>query len=87
MINILFWIIFILLVFSYVFKLFLRYGLPWLLKRFVQNQQNKYSDPFNSNSSQRSDKEGEVKVKKTNTKKSDNDKEDFGEYVDFEDIK
>jgi hypothetical protein len=86
MIEVLFWIIFIFIIAGYVFKLFLRYGLPWMLNRFVNKQQKKYTNSFN-NAPPNQNKEGEVKVKKTTKKKSDGDKEDFGEYVDFEDLK
>lgn len=70
MLEFLFWIFFIFIVIGYVFRLFLRYGLPWLLKRFMQNQQKKYSESFNSNNSfnQNSDK-GEVNIKKKRKRK------------------
>lgn len=87
MLEFLFWIFFIFIVFGYVFRLFLRYGLPWLLTRFMQNQKKKYSESFNSNNSynQTSDK-GRVNIKKKKEKKTDDDKDDFGEYIDYEDV-
>ena len=68
----------------YGFKIFLRYGLPWLIARFVRKQQAKqgqYQRSSNMNS-----EEGEVRLKKDPTQKT-NDDTDFGEYVDFEDVK
>ncbi len=67
----------------YALKLFLRYGLPWLIGRFMRNQQNKYQQQqgFNQNN-----KEGEIRVKRDKRKK-DKDDGDFGEYVDYEDVK
>jgi hypothetical protein len=61
--------------------------MPWLLTRFMQNQQKKYSDNFNqTNSSNRAYGSGEVNIKpgkETNKKQKD---DDFGEYVDYEDV-
>lgn len=77
-------LIFILL--GYAFRLFLRYGLPWLMGRYVKKQQEKFYQGFNQaggNAYQK--KEGEVKIKQPR-KKSKKDDGDFGEYVDFEDI-
>lgn len=87
MLEFLFWVFFIFIVIGYVFKLFVRYGLPWLLTRFIKNQQKKYSDPFSSGSNpkQQSDS-GEVSIKKGRKKTDERDKNDFGDYVDFEDL-
>ena len=68
----------------YGLKIFLRYGLPWLLARFVRNQQAKYGSSDGASGSH--PQEGEVKVKKKTTQTNKDDKS-FGEYVDFEDIK
>ena len=67
----------------YGFKIFLRYGLPWLLARFVRKQQAKYGS-FNGATTNPPD-EGEVKVRKKPTQSNKDDKS-FGEYVDFEDV-
>jgi len=87
MLEFLFWLIFVFVVIGYVFKLTIRYILPWLLTRFVQNQQKKYSDNFNPNNTSNQDfGSGEVNIKsekKTNKKPKG---DDFGEYVDYEDI-
>ncbi|MCB2208987.1 MAG: DUF4834 family protein [Bacteroidetes bacterium] len=77
-------LIFILL--GYAFRLFLRYGLPWLMGRYVKKQQEKFYQGFNqSRENAYQKKEGEVKIKQPR-KKSKKDDGDFGEYVDFEDI-
>jgi len=68
----------------YGFKIFLRYGLPWLLARFFRNQQAKYGQ--STQQTQRSKKrEGEVHIKKDQAEKPNEDT-GFGEYVDFEDV-
>jgi hypothetical protein len=67
----------------YALKLFLRYGLPWLIGRFMHNQQNKYQQQQGFNTDK---KEGEVRVKMDKRKKSKDDS-GFGEYVDYEDVK
>jgi hypothetical protein len=66
----------------YVFKLFLRYGLPWLLARFVKKQQDKYNQQQNGSQER---KDGEVKIKNKTPQKIKDDKS-FGEYVEFEDL-
>ena len=79
----LFWVILFFVIIYYGFKLFFRYGLPWILSRFVQKQQEKY----NRNQGFNPDKqEGDVTVKNNASKQEKNDA-GFGEYVDFEDIK
>lgn len=67
----------------YALKLFLRYGLPWLIDRFMRNQQNKYQQQQGFNQDR---KEGEVRVKMDKRKKGKDDSS-FGEYVDYEDVK
>ena len=87
MLEFLFWIIFIFVVIGYVFKLFLRYGLPWLITRFMNKQQNKYSNSFDpSNFNNQKTAEGEVNINSGKKKKPEENKDDFGEYVDFEDV-
>ena len=68
----------------YGFKIFLRYGLPWLIARFVRNQQAKYGQYQQSSGTDK--KEGDVLIKKDPSQKTKDDS-DFGEYVDFEDVK
>ena len=77
-------LIFILL--GYAFRLFLRYGLPWLMGRYVKKQQEKFYQGFDqSGGNAYKKKEGEVNIKQPR-KKGKKDEGDFGEYVDFEDL-
>lgn len=68
----------------YALKIFLRYGLPWLIARFVRKQAEKQSQYQQSSGIET--EEGEIKLK-TDTKQKPKDSTDFGEYVDFEDVK
>lgn len=78
--------IFIILVVYYLLKIFLKYGAPWLIGRFVRKQQENYNQNHGSaNSQYNKTNKDEVKIKNYKTEKSKNDN-DFGEYVDFEDI-
>ena len=79
--------IFIVVLIYYGFKLFIRYAMPWLLARFMKKQQDKFNNMSgfpNANNNQT--KEGEVHIKTKQSSKTKDDT-DFGEYVDFEDIK
>lgn len=81
--EVLFGIFLFFVIVYYGFRFFLRYALPWLISRFVRNQQEKYQ---NRNNPYSSGPEGEVKVRKPGRKKKKND-DGFGEYVDFEEVK
>lgn len=85
--KILFWIIFIFILLGYAFRLFLRYGLPWLLGKMIRNQQNKYAD-FQGGETKNQKQEGEIKIKtnKQNKHQHNSNDDEFGEYVDFEDV-
>ena len=79
-------VILIVLLLGYAFRLFFRYGLPWLMGRYMKSQQQKFYDGFDQSAGNKKRKnEGEVEVKQSRkkTKKDDND---FGEYIDFEDV-
>ena len=79
--------IFIVFIIFYGIKLFVRFALPWLLARFMKKQQDKFNNMSGfPNNNQNRTKDGEVHIK---TKPSNNAKDDsdFGEYVDFEDVK
>ena len=67
----------------YGFKLFLRYGMPWLLTRLMKNQQTKYNRQQGFNESGK--REGDIRLNTDKSKKSKDDS-GFGEYVDFEDV-
>ncbi len=84
--DILFGIILFFVLLYYGLKLFLRYGLPWLIGRFMKNQQAKYGQWNQQQGNQESQKEnGDVKIKADRTKKPKDDS-GFGEYVDYEDV-
>lgn len=87
--KILFWIIFIFILLGYAFRFFLKYGLPWLLGKMIRNQQNKYTDfQGGGTNNQNPKQEGEVKIKtnKQNKHQHNSNDDEFGEYVDFEDV-
>ncbi|RLD36783.1 MAG: hypothetical protein DRI74_08410 [Bacteroidetes bacterium] len=85
----------LLIVFYYVFKLLVRFVFPFFVKRFLNKaQQNFYNQNPHLDPDQQKKKEGEVKVeskpkgeKNTEQNKSKNSDDDFGDYVDFEEIK
>ncbi len=78
--------IFFAVVFYYAFKLFARYALPWLIARFMRKQQEKFNNmsSVNQNHFYNDNNEKTATNKKKNTDKDDTD---FGEYVDFEEVK
>lgn len=76
-------IVFFILVW-YGFKIFLRYGLPWLIARFVKKQQAKFNQQSNYQNAP-PNREGDVHIKTDKSQKSKDDS-DFGEYVDYEDV-
>lgn len=74
-----------------IFRLMIRYLLPYIVKRFVEKQKEKF---YQANPHMRKDeeetqkkhrKDGEVNIKHT-TKSKKLNTDDVGEYVDFEDI-
>ncbi len=81
------WIIFIFILLGYAFKFFLKYGLPWLLGRFIRNQQEKFGGFGGQNGyNTAGTAEGDIRVKtNTKNKKPKND-DGFGEYVEYEDL-
>ena len=79
-------VLLIFLLLGYAFRLFFRYGLPWLMGRYMKSQQQKYYEGFKRSAGNNSDKEeGEVEIRQAR-KKVKKDDVDFGEYVDFEDV-
>ncbi|MCD4772868.1 MAG: hypothetical protein K8R41_05735 [Bacteroidales bacterium] len=78
-------IIFIFLLIYYFFRLFGRYIFPWLLKRFMKNIQNKYQQNT-ENTSAKKKKNGEVNIDHIPKDKKKREDDDFGEYIDFEEI-
>ncbi|MEQ8907587.1 MAG: hypothetical protein RIC95_00210 [Vicingaceae bacterium] len=71
----------ILLAIFYGARLIFRFLIPFLLKRFIKKQQNKYSA---YSQSQQDRQEGEVHIK-TNQKNRD-EKNHLGDYVEYEEI-
>lgn len=84
--DILLGIILFFIILWYGLKLFLRYGLPWLLARFLKNQQSRFGNLNQQQQAKGQRPDGEVKIKKDKSQKPKDD-EGFGEYVDFEDVK
>jgi hypothetical protein len=77
--------IFVVVVIYYSGLLFFRYGLPWLLARFIRKQQEKFfqQPPVSGSGNTEPKAKKQPKVKK---KKTDDKGDTFGEYVDFEEI-
>ena len=68
-------------------RIFIRYGLPYILGRFIRKQEQNFYQS-NNQSQQQKKEEGEVKIrqKSSTNKKRHKDDKTFGEYVDFEDV-
>ena len=69
---------------SYILRILGRYFFPILLKRYINKKQSQFNQQFNQQDSNL-EKEGKVSIK-TKPKKSKNDTNDMGEYVDFEEV-
>ena len=69
---------------SYILRILGRYVFPILLKRYINKKQSQFNQQFNHQDSNL-EKEGKVSIK-TKPKKSKNDTNDMGEYVDFEEV-
>lgn len=82
--SVLLWIVFIFFILAYALRLFLRYGMPWLLGRMMKQQQDKFNQGFNQQQGYtQAKKEGEVEINIPQNKKQSKD-DNFGEYIDFE---
>ncbi len=75
-------VIFILILIWYVMKLIVRYIVPKVILRFI-NKQWGFGD---DESSRKKPKEGEINIKMDHPSKNAKDDDDFGEYVDFEEV-
>ncbi len=75
-------IILVLILAYYLFKLFLRYVFPFLVKRYVNRAQQQFYKQQAGNTRKKS---GEVNIDFT-PENSNKKKNDLGEYVDFEEI-
>lgn len=61
--------------------------MPWMLARFMKKQQDKFNQMNGfGNAGYDQTKEGEVHIKKNQSQTTSNKDDDFGEYVDFEDV-
>ena len=69
---------------SYILRILGRYIFPILLKRYIKKKQSQFNQQFNQQDSTL-ENEGKVSIK-TKPKKSKNDTDDMGEYVDFEEV-
>ncbi len=76
-------IIFFLIVFFYVMKLIFKYIIPKAVFHFLNRQQH----PNGTKHTRRSRKEGEINIKMDKQPKTQKNDIDFGEYVDFEEVK
>jgi len=78
--------ILVLVIVYYGFKLVARYVVPWVITRFIKKQQEKFNNMNGfPDTNPNATNGGEVHVvtkQKNKTKGDDN----FGEYVDFEDV-
>ena len=85
----LFRVLIILIAAYYIFKIVVRFVLPFLVRRFLNNAQKNFykANPHLDPDPKPTGKEGEVKVKTNSTSKVESKTNDFGEYVDYEEIK
>lgn len=79
-----FLIIFWIILFIYISRLIFRYVFPWLLARWINKMTNNMRQNPSKGSAQQ--KEGDVKIRSHGEDAPKVDP-DFGEYVDFEDVK
>lgn len=75
-------VIFILILIWYVIKLIVRYVIPKAILRFINKQQWAGND----DNRRKPAKEGEINIKMEHPEKNKKDENDFGEYVDFEEV-
>ncbi|MCK5846103.1 MAG: DUF4834 family protein [Bacteroidales bacterium] len=79
----------ILMLFYYGFKLIVKFLLPFFAQRWVKKAQNRYNEQQGfTNPDEAKQKEGEVNISGTNKQKTNsNQKEDLGDYIEFEEVK
>ncbi len=75
-------VIFIFILIWYVIKLIVRYILPKAFFHFLNKQQGFGNDDIR----RKRPKEGEINIKMEHSPKNQKDGDDFGEYVDFEEV-
>jgi hypothetical protein len=81
-------VLFILIIAYYIFRLLVRYVFPFILKNYLKKAQKKFyeANPHLDPEPEKQN-EGEVKVKSKTQQNSKSKENDFGEYVDYEEIK
>ena len=75
-------ILFVLVLFYYVSKLFFRYVLPWWLARYMRKQQDRFRQGFYQERKVNSDEK--IRYSEKSVQGAVNP--DVGEYVDYEEI-
>ena len=66
-------------------KLFTRYLLPYILKRFIRKTEEKYKRQQQEYQDQ-TKKEGDIRINYKNKKHQQKKTDDLGEYVDYEEV-
>ncbi len=66
-------------------KLFTRYLLPYILKRFIRKTEEKYKRQQQEYQDQ-TKKEGDIRINYKNKKHQHKKTDDLGEYVDYEEV-
>jgi hypothetical protein len=81
-------VLFIIIIVYYIFRLLVRFVFPFILKNYLKKAQRKFYDA-NPHLDPEPDKqnEGEIKVKSKSQQDTKSKDQDFGEYVDYEEIK
>ena len=78
--------LFILIIVYYLFKLFARYLMPYLLALFIKKTQKRMMDQQDDFVKTQRKKEGKTSVDYIPKDKGNPNKSDLGEYTDYEDI-
>ncbi len=71
----------------FLFRLFMRYVAPYLVRRFLHKVTNGAFTQFEQNTGFTNNKQAPNAPKKPTVEKKNDSDTDFGEYVDFEEIK
>ena len=82
MLRLIFWLI----IFYLLFRILVRYVFPYIVRYFLKNSEEKF---YRQNPDIKKKKEGEVSIDympDKDKKNNDKDKDDMGEYVDFEEL-
>jgi hypothetical protein len=81
-------IILIILIIYYVFSFLMRYILPRVMRKYVNDFQKQFTEEnIRSQEEMNKKKEGEVSIKFVEKDKKNSQHPDDGEYVDYEEIK